>query len=57
VCGSRSQKIKAKQLHADRNELRAYDKVCWEYLLDILEKREFGGKWIEGIRGFYVGGL
>jgi hypothetical protein len=29
---------------------KAYDKVNWEFLIDILEKRGFGGKWIDWIR-------
>jgi hypothetical protein len=29
---------------------KAYDKVNWQYLLDILEKRGFGKRWIEWIR-------
>jgi retron-type reverse transcriptase len=29
---------------------KAYDKVNWEFLINILEKRGFGGKWIDWIR-------
>jgi hypothetical protein len=29
---------------------KAYDKINWEFLIDILEKRGFGGKWIDWIR-------
>jgi hypothetical protein len=29
---------------------KAYDKVKWLFLMEILEKRGFGGKWLEWIR-------
>jgi hypothetical protein len=29
---------------------KAYDKVSWQFLLDILEKRGFEGKWLNWIR-------
>jgi hypothetical protein len=29
---------------------KVYDKVNWEFLLDILAKRDFGGKWIRWIK-------
>jgi hypothetical protein len=29
---------------------KEYDKVSWEFMLEVLEKRGFGGKWLEWIR-------
>jgi hypothetical protein len=35
----------------------AYDKVNWQFLLDVLEKRGFGGKWICWIKRILHRGL
>jgi hypothetical protein len=35
---------------------KVYDKVNWEFLLDILAKRGFGGKWIRWIKAILCRG-
>jgi hypothetical protein len=35
---------------------KAYNKVNWEFLLEVLEKRGFGGKWIMWIRSILHNG-
>lgn len=35
---------------------KAYDKVSWEFIFEILESRGFGRKWIEWIRMVLKGG-
>jgi hypothetical protein len=36
---------------------KAYDKVIWMFLLEILEKRGFGQKWVGWIRNTLLRGF
>jgi subtilisin-like proprotein convertase family protein len=35
---------------------KAYDKVNWNFMLEVLRKKNFPGKWIEWIKQIVEGG-
>jgi len=36
---------------------KAYDKVNWDFLLEVLEKRNFGAKWLMWMNKILVNGF